>query len=162
MAFDVGQLLGSAMTGGLGGLLGVVGNCANTWLSMKQQKQEHDYQLALIPLQMNADIERAKAQIAVESEKGAAAGFAASQEADKATGAEPKWALGVKAMVRPVILFLLFCGVVALYTTGQLAEDMRAYVIQNIVTDFSMAVSWYFGARATALVMQGFKSKAGS
>lgn len=162
MALDFASLLGGVLTGGAGGLIGVLGNFANTWLAIKQAREQNQFQLALLQAQTSADIERAKAQIAVESERGAAAGFAASQEADKATGREPRWALGVKAMVRPTILFLLFCGVVALYTTGELTTDMRAYVIQNIVTDFSMAVSWYFGARATALVMQGFKSRAGT
>lgn len=162
MALDFSTILGGVLTGGAGGLIGVLGNFANTWLAIKQAREQNAHQIALLQAQTTASIEIAKANIAVESERGAAAGFAASQEADRATGHESRWALNVKAMVRPTILFLLFCGVVALYLSGELATDMRAYVIQNIVTDFSMAVSWYFGARATALVMQGFKSKAGT
>ena len=157
---DFGTIIGGVLTGGAGGLLGVIGNFANTWLSMKQQAQQNAYQLALIPLQLNADIERAKANVAVEAERGAAAGFAASQLADRATGHESRWALNVKSMVRPACLFLLGVAVVALYSAGEITEDMRAYVIQNIVTDFSMAVAWYFGARASDKVMQGFKTKA--
>jgi hypothetical protein len=159
---DFGAIIGGVLTGGTGGLLGVIGNGVNTWLAMKQQKQEHDYQLQLIPLQLNADIERTKAEVAKVQEAGAAAAFTASQEADKATGNESRWALDVKAMVRPACLLILAIAVVALYTAGELTSDMKAYVVQNVVTDFSMAVSWYFGARATALVMQGFKSKAGN
>lgn len=159
---DLASIIGGVLTGGTGGLLGVVGNFANTWLALKQQRENNEYQLKLLPLQLNADIERTKADVAKTQEAGAAAAFVASQEADKATGRESPWALNVKAMVRPAVLFFLFVAVIALYTTGELTADMRAYVIQNVVTDFSMAVSWYFGARATALVMQGFKSKAGS
>lgn len=162
MSFDLGSILGSVLTGGTGGLIGVLGNFANTWMAMKQQKQEHDYQIQLIPLQLNADIERTKAEVAKVQEAGAAAAFAASQEADKPTGGESRWALDVKAMVRPACLVILSASVVALYTAGELTNDMKSYVVQNVVTDFSMAVAWYFGARATALVMQGFKSKAGS
>ena len=162
MSLDFGQLLGGVLTGGAGGLIGVIGNGVNTWLAIKQQREHNQFQLQMIPLQMNADIERAKAQVAVESERGAAAGFAASQAADKTTGKESGWALNLKAMVRPTILFVLFAGVIALYLSGDLTDDMQSYVIQNVVTDFSMAVSWYFGARASALVMQGFKSKAGT
>jgi hypothetical protein len=157
MSFDWTSIL----TGGAGGFLGVLGNVANTLLAMKQQKQEHEYQLALLPLQLNADIERAKAQVAVEVEKGAGAAFTASQQADVTTGKESRWVLNVRAMIRPACLFLLAIGTVAIYTHGEPTQDMKEYITQNVVVDFSMAVSWYFGARATALVMQGFKSKAG-
>jgi len=57
---------------------------------------------------------------------------------------------------------MLGLATVAIFTAGNPTESMKEYIIQNVITDFSMAVSWYFGARATALVMQGFKSKAGS
>ncbi len=162
MSLDLGSILGGVLTGGAGGLLGVIGNVANTWLSMKQQKQQNDYNLALIPLQLNADIERTKAEVAKVQEAGSAAAFTASQAADTATGKESPWVLNIKALVRPACLVILSLAVVALYTAGELTVDMKSYVIQNVVTDFSMAVAWYFGARATALVMQGFKSKAGS
>lgn len=162
MSIDLGSILGSVLTGGAGGLLGIIGNIGNTWLSMKQQKQQNDYNLAMLPLQLNADIERTKAEVAKVQEAGASSAFVASQEADKLDGKESTWAADVKAMVRPFCLVMLGVSVVALYTAGELTVDMKSYVIQNIVTDFSMAVSWYFGARATALVMQGFKSKAGS
>ena len=156
MSFDLVSLL----TGGAGGLLGIVGNIGNTLLAMKQQKQQNDYQLALLPLQLNADLERNKADVAKTVEVGAAAGFVASQEADKLDGRESPWAANVKAMIRPGCLVLLAIGSVAIYTSGNPSVDMKDYITQNVITDFSMAVSWYFGARATALVMQGFQSKA--
>ena len=156
MAFDWTSIL----TGGAGGLLGIIGNVANTVLSMKQQKQQHDFDLAMLPLQLNADIERSKAQVAVEVEKGAGAAFTASQEADKLSGRESPWAANVKAMIRPGILVLLMAGTVAVVLSGKANESMMDYIMQNVVTDLSMAISWYFGARATALVMQGFKTKA--
>lgn len=160
MSFDWTSILAGAATGGLGGIIGIFGNFANTLLAMKQQKQQNDYNLAMLPLQLNADLARNKAEVAKVVEQGAAAGFAASQVADQATGKESQWVLNIKALVRPVCLVLLSVGVVALYTAGELAVDMKSYIIQNVVTDFSMAVSWYFGARATALVMQGFQTKA--
>jgi len=150
------------MAGPIGGLLGIVGNVANTILAMKQEKQNHEFELARIPLQLNADIERGKARVAIAVEETAGQAFIASQQAGKVTGSESRWVLNVSAMIRPAILFLLLVGVVLLYTSSQLSEGMESYVIQNIVTDFSMAVSWYFGARASAKVMQGFKSKAGT
>ncbi len=158
MSFDWTSIL----TGGVGGLLGVIGNVANTLLAMKQQKQQNDYQLAMIPLQLNADIERAKAEVAKTQEAGAAAAFVASQQADKLDGRESPWAANVKAMVRPAILLLLGIGTVAIVLTGRADQSMMEYIVQNVVTDLSMAISWYFGARATALVMQGFKTKAGN
>lgn len=150
------------MAGPIGGLLGIVGNVANTLLAMKQEKQHNDFELARIPLQLNADIERGKVQVAIVEETNAGTAFVESQRAGRATGNESRWVLNVQAMVRPTVLFLLFAGVVYLYTSSQLTDSMASYVIQNIVTDFSMAVSWYFGARASAKVMQGFKSKAGT
>ena len=158
MSFDWTSIL----TGGAGGLLGVIGNVANTIMAMKQQKEQNAFTLAMLPLQLNADIERSKAQVAVEVEHGAGAAFTASQESDKLSGNESPWAANVKAMVRPVILVLLLMGTVAIVTTGRASESMMEYIVQNVVTDMSMAISWYFGARATALVMQGFKTKAGS
>ena len=162
MSIDFGSILGNVLTGGAGGLLGIIGNIGNTWLSMKQEKQNHEYQLALIPLQLNADIERTKAEVAKVQEQGASAAFVASQEADKLDGRESPWAADVKAMVRPVCLVILAVATVAIYTVGDATQDMKSYIAQNVATDLSMAVSWYFGARATALVMQGFKSRAGS
>lgn len=152
----------SVLTGGAGGIIGIIGNVANTLMAMKQQREKNAFDLAMLPLQLNADIERSKAQVAIEVEKGAGAAFTASQEADKLDGRESPWAANVKAMVRPTILVLLLCGVVAIVTTGRANESMMEYIVQNVVTDMSMAISWYFGARATALVMQGFKSKAGN
>lgn len=150
------------IAGPIGGLLGIVGNVANTLLSMKQEKQNHDFELARIPLQLNADIERTKAQVAMTVEEGAGKAFTASQESARVTGRESKWVLNIVAMVRPVSLFLLFAVVVALYFSKTMSTDMHDFIINNVVTDFSMALSWYFGARASAKVMQGFKSKAGS
>jgi hypothetical protein len=147
-------------TGGLGGLLGLVGNVANTLLAMRQQKQQNDYQLALIPLQLNADLERAKSAVAVAVEHGAAAAFTASQTADTATGKESRWVLNLRSLVRPICLFLLFVSVVALVLSGKADETMMDYIIRNIVTNFGMALSWYFGARASDKIMQGFKTRA--
>jgi hypothetical protein len=162
MAIDFGTILGGVLTGGAGGLLGIIGNIGNTWLSMKQQKQQNDYNLAMLPLQLNADIERTKADVAKVQEQGASAAFVASQEADKLDGRESPWAANIKAMVRPCCLVMLGLATTAIFTAGNPTESMKEYIIQNVITDFSMAVSWYFGARATALVMQGFKTKAGN
>jgi hypothetical protein len=154
--------LTTLLAGPIGGFLGILGNVANTLLSMKQQKQQNEFELARIPLQLNADIEMAKAKVAVVAEQTAGEGFIKSQDAGKVTGKESRWVLNIQAMVRPTILFLLGVGSVAIYTSGNPTQDMKDYITQNIVTDFSMAVSWYFGARASAKVMQGFKTKAGS
>lgn len=156
MSFDWTSIL----TGGVGGLLGVVGNVANTILAMKQQKQQNDYNIAMLPLQLDADLQRGKAQVAIAVEQGAGAAFTASQEADKLDGRESPWAANVKAMMRPTLTLLLCFAVVAIFFSGKASDDMKTYIIQNVVTDASMAIAWYFGARATALVMQGFQTKA--
>jgi hypothetical protein len=158
MSFDITSLL----AGGTGGFLGILGNLGNTWLAMKHDEQQNKYNLAMVPLQLNADIERTKAEVAKTQEAGASAAFVASQEADKLDGRESAWAANIKAMVRPVCLLLLMISTVAIYTKGSPSQEMKDYITQNIVVDCSMAISWYFGARATALVMQGFKSKAGA
>lgn len=150
------------LAGPIGGLLGIAGNVVNTLLAMKQEKQNHEFELARIPLQLNADIERTKAQVALSVEDNAGRAFTTSQESAKATGKESRWVLNTLSMVRPISLFLLFIVVVALYFSAQIDLDMRSFLINNVVTDFSMALSWYFGARASVKVMQGFKSKAGN
>lgn len=162
MSLDFGSLLSNVLTGGAGGLIGILGNLGNTWLAMRQEKQNHEFQIAMLPLQLNADIERAKANVAIAVETTAGQAFTASQESDRLTGKESPWAANVKAMVRPILTALLCMGVVAIFLSGRANESMTEYIIQNVVTDASMAISWYFGARATALVMQGFKSKAGT
>lgn len=156
MSFD----LTSILTGSAGGLLGIIGNIGNTWLSMKQQDQQNKFQLAMLPLQLNADIERSKSQVALAVEDGAGKAFTASQQADKLSGRESPWAANVKAMIRPTILLILFVGTVAIVTSGNATVSMLDYVTQNVVTDLSMAISWYFGARASDKVMQGYRSKA--
>ena len=166
---DITGILASALTGGTGGIIGVVGNVASTFMALKQQQQEHDFQLKMMPLQTAAKqaeaaaaIEQTKADVAKVVEQGAADAFTASQKADQATGKEDSWVLDVKALVRPTCLFLLGCGTIAFYLSDSATTDMRQYIVQNIVCDFSMAISWYFGARASANIMNGFKSKAGT
>jgi len=166
---DITGILASALTGGTGGIIGVVGNVASTFMALKQQQQEHDFQLKMMPLQTAAKqaeaaaaIEQTKAEVAKVVEQGAADAFTASQKADEATGKEDSWVLDVKALVRPTCLFLLGCGTIAFYLSDSATTDMRQYIVQNIVCDFSMAISWYFGARASANIMNGFKSKAGT
>ena len=159
---NLGDAALSFITGGAGGLIGIIGNIGNTLLAMKQQKQQHDYELALIPLQSSAELARISATTAQATEAGASAAFVASQEADKLDGRESSWAANLKACVRPVCLLLLMLGTVAIYTAGTPSQPMKDYITQNVITDTSMAIAWYFGARATALVMQGFKTKAGS
>lgn len=157
---SIGEILASAFTGGAGGLLGVVGNCVSGWLAIKQKREENEFQLKLIPLQLNADIERTKAEVAKITEAGANANFVASQENDKVTGRESVWALDLRMVVRPICLFGLWTVVVMFYYRGELTEDMRSFIIHNIVSDASMATAWYFGARATDKIMQGYKTKA--
>lgn len=166
---DIATIVSSVLTGGTGGIIGVVGNVANTFMALKQQAQEHDFQLKMMPLQTAAKqaeaaaaIEQTKAEVAKVVEQGASDAFTASQKADTATGKEDTWVLDIKALVRPACLFLLGAGTIAFYLSSQATGDMRTYIVQNIVCDFSMAISWYFGARASANVMSGFKSKAGS
>lgn len=166
---DAGSILGAIFTGGTGGLLGVVGNVANTFMAIKQKKLDYEHEQVMLPLQMQLEasrasqaIEQTKADVAKVVEQGASAAFVASQEADKATGRESPWALNVRAMVRPACLFLLGIGTVAIYLSGNVTQTMQDYIIQNVVCDFSMAISWYFGARASDKVMAGFKSKAGN
>jgi hypothetical protein len=160
MSFDFSALLSGAFTGGVGSFIGIIGNLGNTWLSMKQEKQNHEYELAMLPLKLNADLERIKADVAKAQEQGAADAFTASQKSDTLDGKENAWAADLKACVRPFCLVALMLGTVAIYTMGGPTQDMKDYITQNVVTDASMAVSWYFGARASALVMQGFKTKA--
>ena len=165
---DLGGIISAALTGGTGGLIGVIGNVANTFMSLKQQAQEHDFQLKMMPLQMqmkqaeaNAQIEQTKADVAKVVEMTAGEAFTASQKADAPTGNEHRWVLDIKGLVRPVSLFLLGIGTVAIYTAGTPSADMKEYITRNIICDFSMALSWYFGARASSNIMAGFKSKAG-
>ena len=165
---DVTSILSSVLTGGTGGIIGVVGNVANTFMALKQQSQEHEFQIKMMPLQTAAKqaealaaIEQTKADVAKVVEQGAADAFTASQRADTITGKEDSWVLDVKALVRPTCLLLLGAGTIAFYLSGDATTDMRTYIVQNIVCDFSMAISWYFGERASANVMAGFKSKAG-
>jgi hypothetical protein len=166
---DFGTIISAALTGGTGGIIGVIGNVANTIMSLKQQAQEHDFQIKMMPLQMqmlaskaSAQIEQTKADVAKVVEQTAGEAFTASQKADSPTGQEHRWVLDVKGLVRPVCLLLLGIGTVAIYTSGDPTLSMKEYITQNVVCDFSMALSWYFGARASANIMAGFKSKAGT
>jgi hypothetical protein len=166
---DIATIVSSVLTGGTGGIIGVVGNVANTFMAIKQQQQQNEFQLKLIPLQIQqaqaasaAAIEQTKAEVAKVVEQGAADAFTASQKNDALVGNETPWVNDVKAMVRPTCLFLLGCGTVAIFLSDQCTGDMKSYITQNVVCDFSMAISWYFGARVSANIMNGYKTKAGT
>lgn len=155
------DIVTNLLTGGVaGGLLGIAGNITSTLLAMKQKQQEQDYNLRLIPLQLNADVERAKAQVAVATEQGASAAFNSSINADVLTGRESVWVVNLKALTRPFILTYLTTLTGLLYFFGKLSDAQQTFIVENIVIATVTATSWYFGSRATANVMQGFKTKA--
>ena len=154
------NILESLVTGlTSGGLFGILGNTVNTLLAIKQKRLDYDHEEKMLPLQMAADKARADAQFRTVVEDNAGKAFTASVSSDTVTGKEHRWVLDIRALVRPGALFLLWCGVVAIWFSSELTVDLRSFIVHNVVTDASMALSWYFGARATDRVMAYYASK---
>lgn len=126
---------------GSGGLFGMIGSFATTWLRLKEKRMDNEHQLAL-------------AEKAAQSAEALASwgAFSASQTASAADMTEKvsAWAANVRAVTRPFLTaaLVLAAFVVALFAP----EEAKGAALQNVQMLAGTAVAWWFGSRMTTQI----------
>jgi len=123
---------------GSGGLFGMVGSLATTWLRLREKKLDNAHQLAL------AEKQAASAEAAA-----AWAAFGASQNAAAADMTEKvsPWAANVRAVTRPFLT--AFLVVAALVVCFMAPPEVKREAIGSIQMLAGTSVAWWFGSRMT-------------
>jgi hypothetical protein len=127
---------------GSGGLFGLAGSLATTWMRLREKKVDNEHALKMAEVTF-------KSAEQVESWKA----FANSQSASASdmTDKVSTWAANVRAVTRPALTLLLVLA--AAIITFQAPDDIKANAIQNIQILAGTAVAWWFGSRQTTQMM---------
>ncbi len=163
----LGGLLGGVLSAGSGGLFGIVGSIATTFLKQRAEQKAHEREIDMIKLQME-----------VTAQEGSWKGLEASQRAAAAVSeGSHRWSNDIKNLFRPFITTLVVVGsylvfrdmMAALNATVELEKTVVAkffdynelvklvqYYVYSLVFSASAAIMWWFGDRAQA--PPGFKN----
>lgn len=172
LVFDL--LTGGAGAASMGGLFGILGSALGSWLKMKQQKQEFefeakkwDHEYKLQELSMKSRQEENEQAIALAATQGSWNALAASYHLERKAGESYKWVNAIKDLFRPLVTVLLIVAVLILFfelrallngqqsglsgaVSIQEALEMIKYLVYSVVFTFSTAVLWWYGDRAFA------------
>jgi len=140
-----------------GGALGLLGNIANGVLAFFNTRQEHRHLIARlqiehegIKLQANADAAKLAGELAATREKGAAAAFAGSIQAEQALRPSYPWVNAIRSLTRPGLTWF-FVGtaflIIMLPSLMANATEMQQYAAMTIVNMAYMVTAWWFGQR---------------
>lgn len=148
---DIASVFGTALGGGLFGLLGnaaikVIGIFeAREVFAQKKEEWGHDERMADMLAKAKAS-EGAQA-LAETAASGSWAGLAESLKAESAIGSAYAWVNAVRALVRPV-LTLGLCGfLAAAFFALSPGDAARSEISQSLVFAAVTAVVWWFGDR---------------
>jgi len=140
----VGWITDLLFNAGIGGLFGMVGSLATTWMRLREKKLDNQFQLNLL------DKQAASAE-AVASWNA----FMASQSASASDMTEKvaPWAANVRAVTRPALTAFLVVGAfVAILIIDD--EAVKANALQSFQMLAGTSVAWWFGSRMTTQMHQ--------
>lgn len=146
---DILGLAGSAMGGGIFGLIGTgIGRVAGYFENKQANKHEtarwaHDIQL--LELQTAAQREQTEADIALSESKGSWAGLTASMQAEASIGDSYLWVNAVRGLTRPFLTLLLW--IITLMIFLYTAPENRENIINTATFAATAATLWWFGDR---------------
>ena len=146
-----GHILGTALSGGLFGLIGNIAAKLFAYLQSKQQFAEKQaqwaYETDLLKLQMQAPAPETEREQAVAPDASWSA-LTTSLRDDALLASSYPWVNAVRSLVRPV----LTCGLAAVLAFAFFAmkagDPERGYVIDSLVFAGVGAIAWWFGDRA--------------
>jgi hypothetical protein len=129
---------------GSGGLFGLAGSLATTWMRLREKKVDNEHALKMAEVTF-------KSAEQVESWKAFANSQAASA-ADMTEKVDP-WAANVRAVTRPALTLLLV--IAAAIVAFKAPAEAQANAVQNIQILAGTAVAWWFGSRMTTQITPG-------
>ncbi len=164
----------SLLTGGAaGGLFGLIGALAGSWMKQRAIRAERDfkkeqwaYELDLQRLNMEARAQETEQELAIVSQEGSWDGLDRSTRHDTVLiEHSPGWVNAVKSLFRPVLTLVLQgvqAWIIWLLATGNAqmieiliaeaspAAELLRYAVYSLVFAAQTAVVWWFGDRAFA------------
>jgi hypothetical protein len=142
----IGHILGSALSGGLFGLIGNIAAKLFSYLETRQQFVERQaqwsYRTDLMKLRMQAP------QTAPAPDAASWTALDESLRADNAVAGSYRWVDAVRALVRPALTLGLVTVLSFAFFAMRPGDPERNYVIDSLVFAAVTAIVWWFGDRA--------------
>ena len=149
---DIGTFFGTALGGGLFGLVGNVAAKVIGLYEAKQQfaqkKEEWSHEERLLDMQMKAKAAETEQELAVTASSGSWGGLGESLKAETAIGATYPWVNAVRGLVRPALTLGLGTFLCAAFFAMAPGDATRASVVDSLVFAAVTSIVWWFGDRA--------------
>lgn len=149
---DIASLFGTALGGGL---FGLVGNVASKVIGIfearelfAQKKEEWGHDERVLDMQAKAAAAVNAQALAVTAASGSWAGLGESLKAEGAIGASYAWVNAVRALVRPALTIGLCGFLAAAFFALSPSDAARAEISDSLVFAAVTAIVWWFGDRA--------------
>ena len=144
-------ILGSFLAGAGGALINKVLGMADDHLKHKRELEasvlDREHELKVVELDMTARMAQYDHEVDVVERESASKARTGSYEHAASIRASYGWVDAVRAMVRPVLTFLLVVYLMVIYLT---AEEMAVSTLSAAIVELAfLAVGWWFGGRAT-------------
>jgi hypothetical protein len=147
------SVAGSALSGGLFGVLGQVANRAfGVWETREKRKDTalaYTHELALIDKQMQAKDQETEHELDLTAAHGSWDGLKASLEAEARPTDSYRWVAAVRTLTRPFLTLETQVALVALMLIVRDRPSMMEAVIETITFGASASLLWWFGERAS-------------
>jgi hypothetical protein len=149
---DIGTLFGTALGGGLFGLVGNVAAKVIGLFEAKQQfaqkKEEWSHEERLLDMQMKAKAAETEQELAVTASSGSWGGLGESLKAETAIGSTYPWVNAVRGLVRPALTLGLGTFLCAAFFAMAPGDATRNSVVDSLVFAAVTSIVWWFGDRA--------------
>lgn len=147
------SVAGSALSGGLFGVLGQVANRAfGVWEAREKRKDTalaYTHELALIDKQMQARGEETEHELELTAAHGSWDGLKASLESEARPSESYRWVAAVRTLTRPFLTLETQLALIALMLIVRDRPGMMEAVIETITFGASASMLWWFGERAS-------------
>jgi hypothetical protein len=146
------SMAGSALSGGLFGVLGQVANRAfGVWETREKRKDAtlaYSHELALIDKQMQAKSEETEHELDLAAAHGSWDGLRASLEVEAKPADSYRWVAAVRTLTRPFLTLETQLALVALMLIVRDRPGLLETVIETVTFGASASLLWWFGERA--------------
>jgi hypothetical protein len=150
---EILSVAGSALSGGLFGVLGQVANRAfGVWETREKRKDTalaYTHELALIDKQMQAKDQETEHELELTAAHGSWDGLKASLESEARATESYRWVAAVRTLTRPFLTLETQLALIALMLIVRDRPGMMEAVIETVTFGASASLLWWFGERAS-------------
>jgi len=135
------SLFGGGVTGLFGTLLGRVA-------SIYEKKQERNFILQKYELDAKLRSIETEKQLELTYLNTSQKALNASYKHDSSILVKSDWVNNIRALVRPVLTFLLWLLVAGIYFNLEAIDDEKGLIIESVIYATTTATVWWFGDRS--------------